>query len=146
MMRPSYGRYAHGAEHAADYKSVSGKRERDELLGKIKKRKCGGVRDENCGGVPVNGKAEHAPRRATPASKARRPRVLTSVVCRHRSNMVGSRGLLPWLALWAVSAGPSGAYKVEKYSIAMPNVRPASVSIHRRRLPLPRPKIRRAPS
>jgi len=61
--------------------------------------------------------------------KARRPRVLTSVVCRHRSNMVGWRGLLPWLALWAASAGPSGAYKVEKYSIAMPNVRPASVSI-----------------
>lgn len=103
------------------------------------------MRDGNCG-VPVNGKAEHAPRRSTPASKARRLRVLTSVECRHRSNMVGWRGLLPWLALWAVSAGPSGAYKVEKYSIAMPNVRPASVSNRRQRLAPSRPPIRRAPS
>ncbi|XP_059479004.1 peptidylglycine alpha-hydroxylating monooxygenase isoform X3 [Neocloeon triangulifer] len=44
--------------------------------------------------------------------------------------MVGWRGLLPWLALWALSTGSSGAYKVEKYSIAMPNVKPASEELY----------------
>ncbi|CAB3360849.1 Hypothetical predicted protein [Cloeon dipterum] len=45
--------------------------------------------------------------------------------------MVGWRGLLPcWLALWALAAGPAGAYKLETYSIAMPNVKPSSEELY----------------